>query len=774
MKRIHLYIYSILLCGLFAGCAADEVMPGMGERQLTLVLRDDAAVVTRATPAELGKPVAEMFNVRIVNQRGTVAYDGPFKEQIKMYDGDYTVTATFGEDVYLGIDKPYYKGEATFSLTVADPNPQVSVPCRVANALASVVYLDKNGNETQDYFDEFFSEYRVCVTRGDKSVDIIDPRQSAYFSAGATPKFTFVATLMGTHHEVTYELDDVPATLGAADHLCLKLSITPTAEGFALYLDKAEVERVTVNETIPLEWLPKPKTTFTGAAALSRFEGDEAPTDHAYTISTSHYLQDIEIDARFADSRLAPLNGKRMLSTYSDAERALLATYGVVFPEIGTVCSDFKVNLSGLVSGLRTNDGTITENHLGLRVRANNRWDTETASSMDVKVMSLRFTLPDQIEGDAWTKTLYITPVTAANVVASEGVDVSEVLGGIFYEVSTDDGKTWSKVSTTTEGAKLMTTLNSGTTYKLRAGYSSTTLHSNVATQTMETPTVIPNGDFEDLQTTYSGYQINVGGKYNIWPKDYQNTATFTIQEPTGWASVNAKTCNLSASMVNTWYVNPSTYNTGISWQAVQDMWGVKETNPTPFKNLSAQNGGNAMVLRNVAWDSNGPSIATSGGAFNTTYYGENVPNVAQRSSGKLFLGSYSYSGGTETYNEGVAHGARPTKLSGYYKYAQDGDTSEYGTVTIILLNGSKELGRGTANLTTAADYTQFAVSLTYSDTTLHPTSMRVMFTSSRYASYTQSSETANVKTTTYNNIRESMMRGAILTIDNLSLTYDK
>ena len=99
MKRIHLYIYSILLCGLFAGCAADEVMPGMGERQLTLVLRDDAAVVTRATPAELGKPVAEMFNVRIVNQRGTVAYDGPFKEQIKMYDGDYTVTATFGEDV---------------------------------------------------------------------------------------------------------------------------------------------------------------------------------------------------------------------------------------------------------------------------------------------------------------------------------------------------------------------------------------------------------------------------------------------------------------------------------------------------------------------------------------------------------------------------------------------------------------------------------------------------------------------------------------------------
>ena len=150
------------------------------------------------------------------------------------------------------------------------------------------------------------------------------------------------------------------------------------------------------------------------------------------------------------------------------------------------------------------------------------------------------------------------------------------------------------------------------------------------------------------------------------------------------------------------------------------------------------------------------------------------MPNVAQRSSGKLFLGTYAYSGGKEIYNEGVAHGARPTKLSGYYKYAQDGDTSEYGTVTIILLNGTTELGRGTANLTAASSYTAFTVNLNYSNTSLHPTSMRVMFTSSRYASYTQSSETANVKTATHNGERESCMRGAILTIDNLSLTYDK
>ena len=50
------------------------------------------------------------------------------------------------------------------------------------------------------------------------------------------------------------------------------------------------------------------------------------------------------------------------------------------------------------------------------------------------------------------------------------------------------------------------------------------------------------------------------------------------------------------------------------------------------------------MVVRNVAWDENGttppPHYKTRGSAY---YYSENVPSIANRSAGKLFLGSYSY-----------------------------------------------------------------------------------------------------------------------------------
>lgn len=106
---------------------------------------------------------------------------------------------------------------------------------------------------------------------------------------------------------------------------------------------------------------------------------------------------------------------------------------------------------------------------------------------------------------------------------------------------------------------------------------------------------------------------------------DYQNTCSFTIQEPTGWSSVNAKTCNTSAANQMSWFVVPSTYNTTLSWSSYRS-FGMSTQTPDIYKGLSAQDGNNAMVIRNVAWDANGTTPSKTGGAFNTTYYNTNVP----------------------------------------------------------------------------------------------------------------------------------------------------
>ena len=375
------------------------------------------------------------------------------------------------------------------------------------------------------------------------------------------------------------------------------------------------------------------------------------------------------------------------------------------------------------------------------------------------------FSLPTQPDYYAWSYHLTFTKPTAANISYLAGLTADKILNNLVYEYSADGGSSWTAFTGTS-----LTGLTKGTTYTFRAKFGGV-VSSNAPTLTTETADAVPNGDFEELTQTISVSGMNQGGQYNIWPANYQNTATFSVSEPNGWSSVNAKTCNTAASNQNTWFVIPSTYATNISWRSKKGFGGSNET-PGAYSGLSSQNGSCAMVVRCVAWDAKGTTPSKSGGAFNTTYYCENIPSIANRSAGKLFLGSYSYSGTTETYNEGTAFPSRPIQLSGYYKY-KDNQSGETAIVKVTLLNGSTEIASASISLGAASSYTAFSLNIPYSNTQLKANSLRIMIASSNYASYNQAEETASIVTTNYNGVWESAARGAELTIDNLSFTYD-
>ena len=389
-------------------------------------------------------------------------------------------------------------------------------------------------------------------------------------------------------------------------------------------------------------------------------------------------------------------------------------------------------------------------------------------STISIPVKTPAFTITAE-EYDIWARRATVK-LTAEDSQYQEAVDRYAVL----FANSTGQWET--VASTLSQGRRVITGLNPDTRYQLRGSCNSgqdNVNYSGDLTLRTESATAVPNGDFEEIAQTISVTDMNQGGKYSVWPVNYQNTCSFTIQEPTGWASVNAKTCNLSAANQNSWFVIPSTYNTTLTWDAYRS-FGMNTVTPDLYRDLTAQSGSNAMVVRNVAWDENGTTPGTSGGAFNTTYYNTNVPNIANRSAGKLFLGSYSYSGGSETYTEGVSFASRPSALKGWYKYANDGnDPTETGVVTVTLLNGQKVIATGTARLSAAADYTEFSVPVTYSVTNQKATTLRIMITSSNHASYNQSEESAAIKTSVSNGQYESASRGATLTIDNLTFTYE-
>lgn len=289
---------------------------------------------------------------------------------------------------------------------------------------------------------------------------------------------------------------------------------------------------------------------------------------------------------------------------------------------------------------------------------------------------------------------------------------------------------------------------------------------------TTETESPVPNGDFEDIAETINS-TIDQGGKWTITAagKTHQTTLSMTIKEPQGWISSNSLTCNLNdAKNKNSWYVIPSVYNTTLSWVSHQPEakalgigQSAYDSTADIYKDIKTQSNTNAIVIRNVAWDLNGPSIddnKQTGNADYSNYFCKNKPrSIANRTAGYLYLGSAS--------KEGADFSSRPAKLKGFYKYVNDSqDNAEKGKITVEILNGDKSLGSGQIELGAANDYTEFEVSIEYGSNLFQPkaTTLKIYITSSN--------KTSDIKTTDYCNKEECCSRGATLTVDNLTFEY--
>lgn len=189
--------------------------------------------------------------------------------------------------------------------------------------------------------------------------------------------------------------------------------------------------------------------------------------------------------------------------------------------------------------------------------------------------------------------------------------------------------------------------------------------------------------------------------------------------------------------------------------------------------------GSKSMMVKSVGWDTNGPAIpdwVPEPGTGATRYSGA-VPAVAHHSAGRLFLGKYSFNPTTmtEIYNEGVAFSSRPSSLNGFYKYSPDsGDPSDRGQVTIELVRrdattNETVIASGEYIFGSCPDFKSFNVPLVYQRYDLHPTHLKIMFTSSIQADEVPIDDN-NVPVTP--NLEKGTYIGSTLWIDNLSFTY--
>ena len=259
--RHTLHILSfVLLTFLLATCVQEDKLPADSGTLHLSINKISSQAETRLTPGEIGKPLKERFTLKIQRTGSqSVYYNGTFKESIELPAGNYDITATYGENVSIGKDCPYYTGTIREVKVEAEKTTGVTIPCKVSNALISVKFGANEDEKAR--FDRYYKDYGLIVRIGDFSLPITNefPNSSIYFPAGSSPKLFFYGKLkMDNEREVSRELtsDQFPATFDAADHAIITLGL-PDPESFInVNISKVEVVTVTMGETIPLSWLP--------------------------------------------------------------------------------------------------------------------------------------------------------------------------------------------------------------------------------------------------------------------------------------------------------------------------------------------------------------------------------------------------------------------------------------------------------------------------------------------------------------------------------------
>lgn len=721
-NKLLLHILATLICilSLTACNRADEWEATGGDTGLLVTLTDGThGVETRATPQELreqlGDEFLDQFRLTITHVTGDHEEYGPYPydgELIRVPAGFYDVEATFGDNPTLALDAPYYTGRTEDVEVKGHQQKSVSITCSVANALLSVKY------ENVDKLDEKFTDYYVSVHVGKDSVNIKDTKQSAYFQAGTSSLQLFFHYGEGQSQQITS--DALPDTFEAGDHLILTLRMSPT---MTIEVSKAEEQSVTVEETIPQEWLPKPKIEAEGFTNNQLSFAETEKKTAVLNLNTALGLQDLKLSFQFKDEQFASLNGKEYLLSNAADKSTVEQALGITLPDVGD--TDAKVDLSPLIVKMQTKAGETVTNTLTLDVLANGRWSSEDETANRTYTMVCNkpeFSIAVQ-PGNVWTKQFTIDEV---KVTAGDAETIKE---DMQYQYKAEGSEEW------VNSSQLLVSWDEEPItkkYQVRAVYRGE-ISTDTANVELETPTQLPNGNMEDwsIETKkQSGFMSSDKTYYTFHP--YAEG-----EQGISWWDTNNDKAQGGIVAFNIWY--EGCFASCVSYTE------------------DAHDGSKAALMY------------VSG-------CGDGKENTAGSYVGGAMVGSL-YIG---QYNSGIVQGhdfgSRPTSLSFWYKYKPY--NSDAFKVIVSLKNGDNEIATGTYEPAaySAEDnaYIQATINLEYTNIQDKATTICVQFLASN-KSELSGSDFAWGTTINYPVIGNwTVHMGSILKIDDISLIYDK
>ena len=638
MKYVNYLCVWCLAMVLFA--CQEESLEQSGKTGFLVSLTEGTEVaVSRATPGELKESLpieAKDFDLTITgSSTGETAYSGKVSEGlIPVKAGVYNLTATYGENPVLALDAPYFKGEVEKAIVKGGETTSVEIPCKVANSLLSVTF-----DNSKESFEDIYSDYSVEVKVGEESVTLTkDGKESAYFRADSGIEVIFHGTLKEDEGVKTVSLDlsgikELP--LQAGDHL--KLTLMPELDKYdiPLSVEAAEVVTVTLEETIPVSWLPKPKVSAEGFDENNTLTFVETEEKTArLNLGLSSALQDMKLKFNFEDEQFSSLQkDKEYLLSDAEDKAAVEAALGITLPEIGA--TEAGIDLSGVVSRMQTDAGATVNNTIEVDVKANDRWSSEDENAN--RVYKLVCNKPE-FSVNVKPENCWSREFTVDEVQITGNADVEKIKADLVYQYF--DGTNWVNCTTRdnvigrtqqfVEAAKDIVTK----TYKVRALYRGA-IASEEVEAVLETPEQLPNSGMEEWYYDMAARNIPI---YYPWKN---NGTSF-------WNTNNTYTTRYHAT-INIFNSGSNPYN---CFPAVSYIVG-------------GHSGDKAVELRN-----------TASGRGNTLP--SNVLDL-NKVAGELFTGDVTVvTGGTAAIPDGDHYtidtngrsfSSRPTSMEFWYKY---------------------------------------------------------------------------------------------------------
>lgn len=301
----------------------------------------------------------------------------------------------------------------------------------------------------------------------------------------------------------------------------------------------------------------------------------------------------------------------------------------------------------------------------------------------------------------------------------------------VTFELSTDNGKTWSAATAAKESGNryILGNLSAGTTYTVRANCNGTI--SKTTSFTTEANIPLDNAGMEDWLSV-TGDKKYAGTCY--WTRDYPGTSENTV-----WGTMNLKTTSSSSG----------TYQ-GCAYGNFSGTRGTTDAN----------SGQKAAIIETVGWgDNTAPAFGGSGW------------RCKHLDAGQLYLGHYDAASQSPVY--GIGYNSRPRSIEFYYKYRAK-NSADYGKAFAKVLDASGNvIASAEYRLTAIGTYQKVTLDLVsqYTSASAKATTLQVGFISCDNAACLEINKN-NMDIPGMWNLSDGRYTGSSLYIDDIQLNF--